>query len=176
LAPKIIHELRLARRAQQPFEASQRSANKWVPYSEAQPLAAFSRLLRTHFLDDLWIEVIDEPYENRVPAKHVIFHLEAQRRVKSIDDTGSTDVKVSEIEDAVRTKNILRPGGGFVDEYSSMVRQVRRVIQDLYAERGYPSATVEVTKTPLAASPGLFHLTFEVHAGPKRTASTTITT
>jgi len=30
-----------------PFEASQRSVHKWVPYNEAQPLAAFSRLMRT---------------------------------------------------------------------------------------------------------------------------------
>src|SRR5262245_17526623 len=49
-----------------PLQPSLRSQNKWVPYKEDDVLAAFDRLWRLKFLDDLWIEAIDEPYENGV--------------------------------------------------------------------------------------------------------------
>jgi len=53
------------------------SANKiFAPYSESSLIADFNALFRTGFLDNLWIEVIDEPYPNGVKAKHVVFHLE----------------------------------------------------------------------------------------------------
>src|SRR5262245_37855654 len=44
------------------------SQGKWVPYDEDAVLADFWNLWRTNFLDNLWIEVIDEPYDNGVPG------------------------------------------------------------------------------------------------------------
>src|SRR4051794_30469949 len=89
-----------------PFEASLRSQNKWVPYNEEQALAAFSRLMHTSFLDDAWVEVIDEPYENGVPGKHVIFHMEERQRLKAVDYTGSKKVEISKIEEALKDRGI----------------------------------------------------------------------
>ncbi len=61
------------------------SQNKWAPYDEDAVQADFWNLWRTNFLDNLWIEVIDEPYDNGVMGKHVIFHIEERSRVKVVD-------------------------------------------------------------------------------------------
>ena len=63
------------------------SQGKWVPYSEETEqivLDDHQRLWDTGFLSDLWIEVVDEPYANGVPAKRVIFNLEERERVKIV--------------------------------------------------------------------------------------------
>jgi len=148
-----------------PFENSQRSINKWVPYNEDQPLAAFSRLLRTGFLDDLWIEVIDEPYENGVPGKHVIFHMEERQRLKAVEYTGSKKVEISKIETALKDKGITIRFDTFVDE--SVIRKVKGVIKDLYAEKGYQYADVQVVKTQLPNGPKLLRLSFNITEGPE---------
>jgi hypothetical protein len=54
----------------------------FAPYDEASIKADFWSLWRTGFLDNLWIEVIDEPYANGVEGKHVIFHIEDARASK----------------------------------------------------------------------------------------------
>ena len=43
-------------------------------------LADYQRLWDTGFLNDLWVEVIDTPYDNGVPAKTVIFNMEERER------------------------------------------------------------------------------------------------
>ena len=50
--------------------------DQWQPYNETELLADYRRLWATNFLDNLWIEVLDEPFDNGAPAKHVIFHFE----------------------------------------------------------------------------------------------------
>src|SRR6187431_1451024 len=54
---------------------SQRSQQNWVPYDEKAVLADFDSLWRLGYLDNLWIEVVDDPYANGVAAKRVIYHL-----------------------------------------------------------------------------------------------------
>jgi len=89
------------------LQPSLRSANKWVPYQERDVLTAFERLWKTRFLEDLWVEVVDEPYENSVIGKHVIFHLEERVRVTTIEYAGSKDVPIAEIERALRDKGLF---------------------------------------------------------------------
>ena len=149
------------------LQPSLRSERKWVPYNEDDALRAFSRLWRTNFLDDLWIEVIDEPFENDVIGKHVIFHLEERLRLKGIDFAGATEVEISKIEEALKDQGIGRPGGGFVLDESTLIRNVRSVVKAVYAGRGYPNATVEVTKTLIPGGLRLFRLTFDIKAGTR---------
>ena len=61
------------------------SQNQWAPYSEAAILSDFKGLWGTGFLDNLWVEVIEEPYGNGISAKHVVFHIEERNRVKAVD-------------------------------------------------------------------------------------------
>ena len=62
------------------------------------------------FLDNLWIEVIDEPYENGVMGKHVIFHIEERPRLKVVDYVPAVGTKmkveISKIEEALREQNV----------------------------------------------------------------------
>ena len=64
---------------------SQRSQNRWVTYDESAIQSDFWNLWRTNFLEDLWIERFDEPYENGVVGVHVVFHMEERARVKIVD-------------------------------------------------------------------------------------------
>src|SRR6185369_7161172 len=50
-------------------QPSLRSQNKWVPYDETAVRGDFWNLMNTGFLEDLWIEVVDEPYDNGVMGK-----------------------------------------------------------------------------------------------------------
>src|SRR5690242_789437 len=50
---------------------SDSTKQSWVPFNEDAVKADFWGLWRTGFLDNLWIEVIDEPYANGVEGKHV---------------------------------------------------------------------------------------------------------
>jgi len=49
----------------------------------------FVRLWATGFLDDLSIDVEDEPYANGVVGKHIIYMLEEKQRVRLVEYTGS---------------------------------------------------------------------------------------
>jgi outer membrane protein insertion porin family len=147
------------------LQPSIRSQNRWVPYDEQKVLEAFDRLMKTNFLDDCWVEVIDEPYENGIVGKHVVFNMEERQRLKVVDYTGSKEVEISKIEDALKDKGITVRYDTFVDE--AVIRKVRGVIKDLYAEKGYQYATVDVEKAPMPGGPKLLHLTFHIEQGPK---------
>src|SRR5688572_23338677 len=141
----------------------------FAPYDEATLKADFWNLWRTGFLDNLWIEVIDEPYANGVLGKHVIFHIEERSRIKAVDyvaaDGSKTDVDISKIETTLRDQNIRVALDAFVDE--ATIRRVKGLIQQVYAEKGHNDATVESKLEPLPSGPKLAHLTFEIKQGPK---------
>ena len=144
---------------------SDSTRDRWVPYKEEDVIENFDRLFKTKFLDDLWIEVIDEPYDNGVLAKHVVYHMEERERLKVIDYTGSKKVEISKIEDALKAKGITIRYDTFVDD--TVIRRVRGVIKDLYAEKGFQYATVEVEKKHLPGGPKLLQLTFNIDEGPE---------
>ena len=149
---------------------SQRSQNRWVPYDEAIIRTDFSKLMATEFLEDLRIEVVDEPYENGVVGKHVIFRLEERDRVKIVDYMPATEgeklrVDVSKIESTLREQNVSVRLDSFIDEAS--LRKVIGVIRELYAEQGYNDSVVTTTRNAVAGGAKLIHLTFKIDSGPK---------
>jgi outer membrane protein insertion porin family len=141
------------------------SQGKWVPYNEDAVLADFWNLWRTNFLDNLWIEVVDEPYSNGVPGKHVIFHMEERPRIKAVNYEGSKKVEIAKIEEKLKEKSIEVRLDSFVDQ--SLIRRVKTVITELYSEKGYNFARVDTELKPLPDGPKLIDLTFNITEGPK---------
>jgi hypothetical protein len=155
------------------LQASVRSENKWVPYKKDDALKAFSNLAGTDYLDDIQLEVIDEPYDNGVIGKHLIFHLKEQRRVKSIDFVGAKEVETAKIENALKSPRLLgRPDGGFQPREYEKIRAFQKAILDLYAEEGFPNATVEIRKEPMPGEPRFAHITFVINEGPRNKKET----
>jgi len=146
------------------------SQNRWVPYDEDAIRADFDALWQTSFLDNLWIEVVDQPFANGVGGKNVVFHMEERSRVKVVDYVASDPqerlkVNVSTIETELRDRDIRVRLDSFVDE--ATLRRVAGVIRELYADEGYLYADITPELTPLAGGPKLVHLTFRIDSGPK---------
>ena len=149
---------------------SLRSQNRWMPYDEAVLQADFWKLWRTEFLEDLWIEVIDEPFENGVMGKHVVFHYEERARLKVVDYVPANPddklkVEVSKIEEKLREEDIAVRLDAFIDE--SSLRKVIGVVRTLYAEKGFNDAVVTTERAPVVGGSKLIHLTFRIDPGPK---------
>jgi outer membrane protein insertion porin family len=141
------------------------TTDSWVPYDEDEILGDWQRIWNTGFVDDLWIERIDEPYRNGTPGVHIVYHIEEKQRLKVVDYTGSKQVEISKIEEAYKAAGITIRYDTFVDE--SVIKKVRQIIKELYAEKGYNDATVEVEKAAMAGGPKLLRLTFDINEGPK---------
>ena len=145
------------------------SQDRWAPFTEDAVKADFWNLWRTGFLDNLWIEVIDEPFPNGVAAKHVVFHIEERARVKAVDYVAApgskSSVETSKIEDKLKEKNIHVNLDSFVDE--ATIRRVKGIIREVYSEKGHNDVKIEAKLTPLPSGPKLIHLTFEIDQGPK---------
>jgi outer membrane protein insertion porin family len=138
---------------------------KWVAYNEDAIQHDFDSLWDTNFLENLWVEVIDEPFTNGVKGEHVIFHMEERSRVKAVDYEGSRKVEISKIEDTLRDKGIAIRLDNFVDQ--STIKRVQQVIHDLYADEGYEAAEIKTTMIPVEGGPKLVRLTFNIDQGPK---------
>lgn len=140
----------------------------WVPYDDAAErrlLDDFKRLWATSFLDNLWIEVVDAPYDNGVVGKRVIFNMEERPRVKIVDYTGSSKVERTKIDEKMKELGVSLRLDSFLDE--GAVRRVRGIIQSLMAEKGYQFAEITPTIEPLEGGPKLVKVNFDVKEGPK---------
>jgi outer membrane protein insertion porin family len=141
----------------------------FAKYDEEAIKTDFWNLWNTGFLDNLWIEVIDEPYANGVMAKHVVFHIEERSRVKAVDYIGKdgtdTSVDISKIEETIRDRSIRLNLDSFVDD--ATIRRVKGVIRELYSEKGYNDVQIEPVLEALPSGPKLVHLTFVIDQGPK---------
>ncbi|MDP1571774.1 MAG: outer membrane protein assembly factor BamA [Vicinamibacterales bacterium] len=140
----------------------------WVPFNdatEASLLADFKRLWATSFLDNLWIEVEDAPYDNGVMGKRVIFNMEERSRIKIVDYTGSTKVERTKIDEKMRELGIALRLDSFLDE--GAVRRVRGLVQNMMAEKGYQDAEITTSIEPLPGGPKLVKVVFHVEEGPK---------
>lgn len=142
-----------------------RTTGRWETYDEASILADFRRLWALGFLDNLWVEVLDEPYENGVVGKHVIFHLEERQRVKIVDYEPHKIVDSAKIEETLRKKGINLRLDSFIDP--QVLKRVSTTIRELYAEKGYQFTEVKPAIQELPAGPKLVHLTFNITPGPK---------
>ncbi len=147
---------------------SRPSEDAWVPYNEATEktlLEDFKRLWATGFLDNLWIETIDETFANGVQAKHVIYHMEERPRVKIVDYTGSTKVERTKIDEKMKELGISLRLDSFLDE--AVVRRVQGLVKSFMAEKGYEFAEVTSKVEPLPTGPKLVKVVFDVQEGPK---------
>jgi outer membrane protein insertion porin family len=146
------------------------SQDQWARYDEAAILADFRNLWGTGFLENLWVQVVDEPFANGVDGKHVVFHIEERNRVKAVDyvpvgPNARLRVQPSKIDEALAERDIQISLDSFVDE--STIRQVAAVLRDLYAQEGYSDAQVEHTLRAVAGGVKLVDLRFLITEGPR---------
>lgn len=140
-------------------------ANQYQLFNETDLLADFRRLWATAFLDNLWIEVLEQPFANGVEGKHVIFHIEERQRVKIVDYEPHKIVDSAKIEEELRKKALNVRLDAFVDQ--QVIKKVSGVIRELYSEKGYQFAEVKPEIKTLPTGPKLVHLTFNITPGPK---------
>ncbi len=144
------------------------SQGKWMPYTEETVqiiLEDFDRLWDTGFVNDLWIEVIDQPYENGVPAKTVIFNIDERERVKIVNYEGSDELKTEDILLNLDDNEIELQVDSFIDPET--INRVKWVIRGLFAAKGYMFAEVDHSIESLPGGPKLVRLTFHLDQGPK---------
>ncbi len=140
----------------------------WVPFNEQieqSLLEDFKRLWATSFLDNLWIETLDEPFENGVQGKRVIYHMEERPRVKIVDYTGSTKVERTKIDEKMKELGIALRLDSFLDQ--AVVKRVQGIVKSFMADKGYEFAEVTSSVEPLPAGPKLVKVVFDVKEGPK---------
>ena len=126
------------------------SEGVFVPFNEATEqslLEDFKRLWATSFLDNLWIETLDEPYENGVVGKRVIYHMEERPRVKIVDYTGSSKFERTKVDEKMKELGISLRLDSFLDE--AVVRRVQGIVKGLMAEKGFEYAEVTSAVEPL---------------------------
>ncbi len=149
-------------------QPSRSSDGVWVPYdeqAEAKLRDDFRRLWGTNFLDNLWVEVLDEPYDNGVIGKRVIFHMEERPRVKIVDYTGSSKVERTKIDEKMKELGVALRLDSFLDE--GAMRRVKSIIQDFMSEKGYQFAEITSKVEALPSGPKLVKVVFDVQEGPK---------
>ncbi len=144
------------------------SQGRWVEYTEETEqilLEDFRRLWDTGFLDDLSIEVVDQPYSNGVMGKHVIYRFEERERVRTYTFEGSDLLDRADIDTAMRENNLSLRLDAFLDP--AAVRQVESLLRVMFSAEGYPFATVSHEVRELAGANKVVELTFLLEAGPK---------
>ncbi len=149
-------------------QASRPTDGVWVTYgddTEKVILDDFKRLWGTNFLDNLWIEVNDDPYPNNVVGKRLIYHMEERPRVKIVDYTGSTKVERTKVDEKMKEAGISLRLDSFLDE--GIVRRVKGIVRDLMAEKGYEFAEVNSSVEALPGGPKLVKVVFDVQEGPQ---------
>ena len=135
-------------------QPSRSSDGVWVPYdepAEAKLRDDFRRLWGTNFLDNLSVEVLDEPYANGVMGKRVIFNMEERPRVKIVDYTGSSKVERTKVDEKMKELGVALRLDSFLDE--GAVRRVKGIIQNLMGEKGYQDAEIISSVETLPGGP-----------------------
>ena len=147
---------------------SRPSEGAWMPYNQETVdtiLGDFDRLWGTGFVNDLWIEVIDTPYENGVLGKTVIFNVEERERVKVVTYEGSDEMKTEDILLNLEENDIDVRIDSFIDPET--INRVKWVIRGLFAAKGYMFAEVDHKVEAIPGGPKLVRLTFNMDEGPK---------
>jgi outer membrane protein insertion porin family len=147
---------------------SQPSQNSWVPYdarAEQTMLEDFKRLWGTNFLSDLSIEVKDYPFSNGVVGKLVAYNMEERERVKIVNYEGTKQIDRTKIDEQLRARNIELRLDSFLDQ--NVIRRVETVLREMMGEKGFITAEVSHTLTPVAGGPKLINVTFQINDGPK---------
>jgi outer membrane protein insertion porin family len=137
--------------------------NAFNEETEKVLLEDFKRLWATNFLDDLRVEVLDQPWPNGVMGKHVIFHLEERPRVKIIDYPEKIDR--SKLDEKMKEANVSMRLDSFLDE--GIVRRVEGILRNMMAEKGHQFADIKHRVEELPGGPKLARVVFEADEGPK---------
>ena len=137
----------------------------WVPYNEDSLQADWTALWKTNFLDNLWIQVVDQPYDNGVMGKEVVYHFEERPKLKGVEYLGSKVVEVSKIEEELKKKGLELRLDSFIDE--STVQRVKAVVKQLYADEGYQYATITPSMSAVQGVSKLVVLTYQIDQGPQ---------
>ena len=151
-----------------PGHVSLPSQGRWVPYTEELErvvLDDFNRLWDTGFLDDLWIEVVDEPWPNGVIGKRVIFNMEERQRVKIVTFDGSDELKREDIDLNLEDNGVVLRMDSFLDP--AVIQRVKGVLQVMFRAKGFLFSEVSHTIEELPGGPKLVRLTFHMDEGPK---------
>ena len=149
-------------------EVSLPSQQRWTPFDAALEtllLEDFERLWATDFLNDIAIEIVDDPYPNGVEGRRVIFLLEERERVRIVTFNGSDAYDRTEIDEAMESVGVelrldtrVNPG---------VIRTTEGLLRQMWAEKGYEFAEVSHELEPLPGGPKMVELTFEIDQGPK---------
>ncbi|HEX7087432.1 MAG TPA: outer membrane protein assembly factor BamA [Vicinamibacterales bacterium] len=140
----------------------------WVPYTEETEESIredFKRLWATNFLDDLSIEVLDDPYPNGVMGKRIVYKMEERQRVKIVDYEAGKEFDQSKLEEVLKDQNLMIRIDSFIDP--SIIRRVEGIIREMMSAKGFQYAEVSHEIKPMSGGPKLVHLTFKVENGPK---------
>ncbi len=149
-------------------QPSRSSDGVWVPYAEETErrlLDDFKRLWATNFLDNLWIDVEDAPYDNGVVGKRVIFNMEERPRIKIVDYTGSSKIERTKVDEKMREAGISLRLDSFLDQ--SAIRRTESLLRSMMAEKGHQFASITHSTEELPGGPKLVKVTFHVDEGPK---------
>ncbi len=145
------------------------SQEKWVPYSEETEKILrgdFYRLWGTKFLDDLKIEVVDDdPWPNGVEAKRAIFTMVERPRVRIVTFEGSTAVKRTDIDTAMKDMDVEIRLDSFLD--LQKVNRVEGLVSSMFSASGYQFAEITHEVEPVEAVANAVRLTFHMQEGPK---------
>ena len=148
--------------------SSRPTQGRWVPFDEtieAALLEDFQRLMDTPFLNDLVIEIVDEPYANGVAGKRAVFRMDERERVRIVNWEGGDEYDETEILEALEQSGIELRLDSRIGP--SVVRQTEALLREMYAEKGYQFAEVSHEIIPMASGPKLVRLTFKIDQGPK---------
>src|SRR5262245_42309756 len=149
-------------------QASRSGDGFWSPYNdetEKSLLEDFKRLWATNFLDNLRIEVVDQPYPNNVVGKHIIFHMEERPRVKIVDYVPADKVDRTKIDEKMKEANVSLRLDSFLDQ--GAVRRVEGILRGMIAEKGHQFAEVKSHVEELPGGPKLVKVVFDINEGPK---------
>ena len=143
------------------------SQERWTPFDSIEDvlLEDFQRLWDTNFLNDLSIEIIDDPYPNGVAGRRVVFLMDEAERVRVVHWEGSDEFDDTEVLEALQLNGIeirvdsqIRPG---------LVRETEGLLRQMFAEKGYQFAEISHETKPAVGGPKRVELTFHMDEGPK---------
>ncbi len=144
------------------------SQGRWVPYTEDTEKmlrADFYRLWATDFLDDLKIEVVDEPWSNGVIGKRAIFRMVERPRVRIVTFEGSKELKRTDIDTAMVDMDIAIRLDSFLDLQAA--KRVEGLVETMFSANGFQFAEVTHTVEPIDSAANAVKLTFNMDQGPK---------
>jgi hypothetical protein len=113
----------------------------------------------TNFLDNLWIEVNDDPYDNGVVGKHVIYNMEERQRVKIVDYVGSKKVERTKVDE--KLKEAGSRSASTRSSIEGVIRRVKGIVQEHDGREGHQFAEITHGRR-LPGGPKLVTWTFNV--------------